>query len=100
VVVPVADAASVAVDAAGNAVVAWEEPLPGPIMAQRLNSALAPLAAPVTVGSRDRSGFGLSTAPIGLGAAADGSFTVSWQRRVPIPGPIREAIQARFYTVP
>lgn len=100
VVAPVVEAASVAVDAAGNAVVAWEGPLPGPIMAQRFDAALAPLAAPVTVGSRNRSGFGLSTAPIGLDAAADGSFALGWQQRVPTPGPIREAIQARFYTVP
>lgn len=100
VVAPQAEAASVAVDAAGNAVVAWEGPLPGPIQVQRFDVALAPLAAPVTVGSRDRSAFGLSTAPIGLGVAADGRFALSWQQRVPIPGPIREAIQARFYTVP
>lgn len=100
VVAAVAEAAAVAVDAAGNAVVAWEGPRPGPILAQRFDGSLTPLAAPVVAGSRERGGFGLTTAPIGLGAAADGSFAVSWQRRVPVLFMTLETIRARFYTVP
>jgi len=94
------EAASIAVDASGNAVVAWEGPLPGPIMAQRFDAALAPLAAPVAVGSRQRTTFAPTTSPIGLGAAADGSFALSWQQRVTSPGPRRTTVRARFYTVP
>ena len=100
VVAPVAEASAVAVDAAGHAVVAWEGARPGPILAQRFDADLAPLAAPVLVGSRARSGFGLTTAPIGLGVAADGSFAVSWQRREPPPTRTLETVRARFYTVP